>query len=238
MKHSIPTFMLLFSLAMYSTSSSQHLTPQPGWYGGVSGDEILMILMRANNPRPVVDSVIFYVSVFGHPLKRDTIVYNSTLDNQDCFSTPIRGGVTGGELDGFVTQGCFQSNTQISARIIYLNVFQGADTSNYFSLSPGFVITGVGGEANGFPLRPLLLNSYPNPFNPSTTITFSLPSRSYVSLEIFDPLGRLVSTLVADELSAGQHSRQWNASGLPSGVYFYRLVAGSFADTKKLVLLK
>ncbi len=83
-----------------------------------------------------------------------------------------------------------------------------------------------------------LFQNHPNPFNPSTSISFTLPSRSFVTLKIFDLLGREVSTIVSEELPAGDHSRQWNAEDFPSGVYFYRLQAGSFIETKKLVLLK
>jgi len=84
----------------------------------------------------------------------------------------------------------------------------------------------------------ILMQNYPNPFNPATTISFSLPSKSFVSLKVFDALGREVATLVNEELSAGNHSRQWNGENMSSGIYFYRLQAGSFTETKKLILLK
>ena len=88
--------------------------------------------------------------------------------------------------------------------------------------------------------------NFPNPFNPSTTISFSLPSTSFVSLKVFDALGRIVSILLSKELSAGSYSRQWNGADLPSGVYFCRMQtrqtssgqAGSFIETKKLILLR
>jgi photosystem II stability/assembly factor-like uncharacterized protein len=83
-----------------------------------------------------------------------------------------------------------------------------------------------------------LKQNYPNPFNPATTICFSLPSRSFVSLKVFDALGREVSILLADELPAGTYTQQWNAAKMSSGIYFYRLQAGSFTETKKLVLLR
>jgi len=83
-----------------------------------------------------------------------------------------------------------------------------------------------------------LLQNYPNPFNQSTTIAFSVPTRSFVSLKVYDPMGRVVSSLVAKELSAGIYAWQWNAAGFSSGVYFYQLQSGSVALTKKLVLLK
>jgi len=84
----------------------------------------------------------------------------------------------------------------------------------------------------------MLAQNYPNPFNPSTTISFNLPSKGFVSLKVFDMLGREVSTIISEEIPAGSYSRQWNASIMSSGIYFYRLQAGSFAETKKLVLLK
>ena len=83
-----------------------------------------------------------------------------------------------------------------------------------------------------------LFQNYPNPFNPSTNISFNIPRRSFVSLKVFDLIGREVATLVSEELSIGSYTQQWNASGIPSGVYFYRLHAGSFTETKKLVLLR
>lgn len=83
-----------------------------------------------------------------------------------------------------------------------------------------------------------LSQNYPNPFNPTTTISFSLPSRSFVSLKVFDGLGREVAMLLSEELAAGNYTQQWNASGFSNGVYYYRLQAGTYFQTKKLVLLK
>jgi len=83
-----------------------------------------------------------------------------------------------------------------------------------------------------------LLQNYPNPFNPSTTIEFDLPSAAHVRLRVFDLLGREVASLVNEELSAGRHQAQWNASKMSSGVYFYQMEAGPFVAVRKLVLLK
>jgi hypothetical protein len=92
--------------------------------------------------------------------------------------------------------------------------------------------------ANEIPGAYSLYQNYPNPFNPVTNITFSLPSRSFVSLKIFDALGREQANIISEELDAGTYSRQWSADGIASGVYFYRLQAGSYAETKKLILLR
>jgi hypothetical protein len=93
-------------------------------------------------------------------------------------------------------------------------------------------------ERAGAILSYRLDQSYPNPFNPGTTISFTIPTESLVTLKVFDLLGREVSTLISEELSAGSYSRQWSAEGLTSGVYFYRLRAGTFIQTNKFVLLR
>jgi len=80
--------------------------------------------------------------------------------------------------------------------------------------------------------------NYPNPFNPSTTINYQLPEKNHVSLQIYDILGNLITTLVDQEMEPGFHSIAWNASGLASGVYIYRLISGSFISSKKLILMR
>ena len=77
-----------------------------------------------------------------------------------------------------------------------------------------------------------------NPFNPSTTIEFSLPQASHTPLKVYDVVGEEVATLVNEESNVGTHTTQWNATDMASGVYFYRLQAGDFVDTKKLLMLK
>jgi hypothetical protein len=83
-----------------------------------------------------------------------------------------------------------------------------------------------------------LYQNYPNPFNPSTTISFSIPRTENVSLKVYDLLGREVATLVDGRKEAGEHSVKWNAEGFASGVYFCRLKAGDFVQTRKLVLVR
>jgi hypothetical protein len=83
-----------------------------------------------------------------------------------------------------------------------------------------------------------LMQNFPNPFNPTTTIRFRLSMQGFTSLTIFDMLGREVQSLVSEKLSAGSYSIPWDGRDFSSGVYFYRLQAGNFVETKKLILLK
>jgi hypothetical protein len=83
-----------------------------------------------------------------------------------------------------------------------------------------------------------LSQNYPNPFNGTTTIEYALPEASHVALEIYDPLGRKVRTLVDDARDAGIHREVLEARDLPSGLYVYRLTAGVFRDMRKLLLIR
>ncbi len=88
------------------------------------------------------------------------------------------------------------------------------------------------------PNKYVLYQNYPNPFNPSTVISYQLSALSSVTLKVYDVLGREIETLVSQRQKAGLYQVTFNASRLSSGVYFYRIVAGNFSDTKKLLLLK
>ncbi len=99
-------------------------------------------------------------------------------------------------------------------------------------------IVGVESISNEIPNEFSLGQNYPNPFNPSTSIQFSLPQTSYVTLEVFNTLGETVGVLASEELSAGTYNYSWVVSNLTSGIYFYKLQAGSFFQTKKMILLK
>ena len=164
-------------------------------------------------------------------------------------------GTTGVAYTQFSTAATVASYTQFTAPMTYISsavpdtayieilmvpsgsAYHAGTTFKIDDLSFG-AATGVEESFSTKPKVFALSQNYPNPFNPSTTISFSVPSRSFVSLKVFDCLGKEVGTIVLEELAAGNYSRQWNASYLPSGVYYYRLQSGSFTDTKKLVLLR
>jgi hypothetical protein len=121
-------------------------------------------------------------------------------------------------------------------QILAIEGWGGSSGNANITVSAG--TSSIGESQRNVPGEFVLEQNYPNPFNPSTTIEFSLPSKSFVSLNVFDALGRKVVTIVSEVLSAGTYSRYWNAEGLASGIYFYRIQAGTFTETRKLVLLR
>ena len=99
-------------------------------------------------------------------------------------------------------------------------------------------ITGVMGSIKTPGYNPSLLQSYPNPFNPVTTISYQIPEKKLVTLKVYDSVGRKIATLVDDILLPGKYSVEFNGSNLSSGLYFTQLSFGNYSTTKKLVLLK
>jgi hypothetical protein len=93
-------------------------------------------------------------------------------------------------------------------------------------------------ESNALPKQSVLFSNYPNPFNPSTIFKFRISNFGFVSLKIYDILGREVAKLVNEVMQPGEYSVKWDASNNPSGVYYYRLITGDFAAIKKMVLLR
>ena len=111
------------------------------------------------------------------------------------------------------------------------------------------LVVSVNDKSNNIPAEFILEQNYPNPFNPSTKIRFTIPSviatppergkqSQIVSLKVYDILGREVAALVNEEKTAGSYEIEFNASKLSSGIYFYKIQAGSFTETKKMILMK
>ena len=140
-----------------------------------------------------------------------------SLTPQQVYSAMSEGAIT----DGFT--GGVPNTTWGAGK---LNVYAAISISSGVDLRPGV------------PLAFELDQNYPNPFNPSTVIQYVIPQSAYVTLEVFDLLGRSVRTLVSGEQGFGPHSIRFDGTGLASGVYFYRLKAGSLMQTKKLMVLR
>jgi plastocyanin len=106
---------------------------------------------------------------------------------------------------------------------------EGFFTANVIGITP------IQGEV---PSNFKLEQNYPNPFNPVTDIRFDIPRSAFVKLTVMNLIGQEVEVLTNGQLSAGSYVADWNASNYPSGVYFYRLEAGTYSDTKKMILIK
>lgn len=143
---------------------------------------------------------------------------------------------------------CTAVNDQLNPMIVSngnlgaIVVWQDYRSGNKFDIyETGFNTTGliaIENIGNIFPQEFSLSQNYPNPFNPSTVINYQLPKSSNVKISIYDALGREVNVLVNKSQNAGNHNIEWNAGNYPSGVYFYRLEAGSFVSNKKMILIK
>jgi hypothetical protein len=130
---------------------------------------------------------------------------------------------------------------QLSVAKTYYWRVRGRNDGGWSAFSPGRQFSTIqttsveklGGE---IPKKYALSQNYPNPFNPTTIIQFALPNRCQVSVKVFDVLGKEVAALVSQELGQGYYSVRWQA-GVPSGTYIYRLQAGEFVETKKMIVL-
>jgi len=172
----------------------------------------------------------------------DDVVLNwSTATELNNFGFEIQRSIAGNE---FVTVGFVNGHGTTTEAKDYKFVDANLTAGNYsyrlkqvdfngtFSYSDEVNVDVTG------PVQFELSQNYPNPFNPGTTIKFSIPQSSNVSLKIFNTLGQEVSTLINQNMESGVHTINFDASQLNSGIYFYRLDAGSYSEVKKMTLLK
>ncbi len=147
--------------------------------------------------------------------RRSIEFYRDSLDATFSISSPAYTGAEGGFPVGDL-------NWFPAKKAEWEDFISGVSQKN-----PRTVVTGFYLEQN-----------YPNPFNPSTSIAFALAKAGEVKLQIFNALGQKVATLVNGKMSAGQHNVTWDARNVPSGIYFYKLEAGAFNQTRKMVLMR
>lgn len=146
-------------------------------------------------------------------------------------------GITSGFDSTYIDTNVLMDSTYTYA-VMAFNVFGNSDTSNTatVTIDPVTSISDI-----NLILSYLLIQNYPNPFNPGTMIRYEIPAQTdnmLVVLKIYDMLGKEIATLVNGEKPIGSYEIEFNATGLPSGVYFYRIQAGDFVETKKMVLMK
>ncbi len=140
------------------------------------------------------------------------------------------------------TTGCitltFRTNSVFQDSITQMN-----NPADWTFTNPGSCIrldflTGTEGNSSEIPTVFKLYNNYPNPFNPSTSIKYDVPRNTFVNLSVYDILGKLVTNLVSQDMTAGRYDIVWDAKNYASGTYIYRLEAGEFTDVKKMILVK
>ena len=185
----------------------------------------------------------FNRSVVSGPIVANNVVYTVVWNIMDINQTSALWGFnleTGDSL--FHDEDIFFSGLPIAANHMLMVPTMGG--TRIYSNSPLVSINPK--HQNLQPTQFTLYQNYPNPFNPITTIRFDLPKSSFVTLRIFDLLGREITTLVNEKRPAGTYTVEWNGKELPSGIYLYRLKAGDpstssgqgFTETKKLILQK
>jgi len=175
-------------------------------------------------------------------------IWSVVLADNSLFVASMGEGIILTQNDGiswaWVNDGL--TNLNVRSLLVTANNYLFAGTTNGFVCKRPLseMITSIGGEINQ-PTVYALFQNYPNPFNPTTTIKYQIPEMSFVTLKAYDVLGNEVAALVNEEKPAGSYKIEFDASALPSGIYFYRLQvypanggAGSFVETKKMVLLR
>ena len=168
-------------------------------------------------------------------------VYSLTSTGNNIFATTGANGVYMTTDNGGNWAQINEGLNATAGAISILNnyIFIGTSgTSGSVWRRPLSEITGIHTSLNDIPSKLSLWQNYPNPFNPTTKIKFSLPNSSFTKLVIYDNLGREIGTVVNEQLNAGTYEANWNASNFSSGVYFYKLTAGNYSETKKMLLVK
>lgn len=162
----------------------------------------------------------------------DSLVFLSTPDGIYC-STDY------GTRWNKVSSGIGENISLRSLLVAGNYLYAGTGSHGIWKISLKELTTAVQTESGKeIPSRFSLEQNYPNPFNPSTTIRFTIPEASFVQLSVYNSIGQKVADLLSRELNSGKYSAQWNADAFPSGVYYCRIQAGTFSQTRKLLLLK
>ncbi|MDQ3021867.1 MAG: M12 family metallo-peptidase [Bacteroidota bacterium] len=136
------------------------------------------------------------------------------------------------------TLGTTGDSVRCAWRVWSFNGYDSIQTDNSFIITLIRTTVGINVISTTVPEQFNLKNNYPNPFNPSTNIEFDIPKSSFVELRIFDSRGSEVNTLVNEKLQPGSYKYNYNAAGLPSGVYFYSIKTNEYNATKKMLLIK
>ncbi len=202
---------------------NSNIPPPGGLYQSTDNGKTWTLFTQIGSP--IYNSNIDALFIFGF--------YNFIVAGNEVYVSMDKGNTWTNINDGL------PGNAILSIYVNDSSVFAGIYGSGLWRLPLSDIITAV-----KRPIVPSFLKSfflwqnYPNPFNPSTIIDYDIPKLSHVTINVYDLLGRKVKTLVDTEKLPGHYQVTFNASRMPSGVYFYRITAGTFVQTKKLMVIK
>ncbi|MFZ4592485.1 MAG: T9SS type A sorting domain-containing protein, partial [Ignavibacteria bacterium] len=188
---------------------------------------------------------IFYSSNYGANWIWTSMNYNRVLslaiNGNYVFAGTLDSGLYISSNNGGVwvksNQG-FNLNPTVSSLLIINNLMYAGTWNNFIWRRPLSELTGIQNISTETPSKYLLGQNYPNPFNPTTNIKYSIVNSGDVKLVVYDIQGREVQTLVSESLKPGTYEASFDGSKLNSGVYFYKLITGTFSETKKMLLIK
>ena len=199
--------------------------------GLLDGQQKAFLLSPTNNKAPSATNDMIFLDVIGKSSIEVTL-NDSDADGDEVRITQVSQGLHG--KVAIINESTISYVPQAS--------FPGSDTFTYTieDVHGASSVANVTVEMalNALPQENYLSQNYPNPFNPSTAIRFGLTERSHTRLDLFNLIGQHILTIIDSERSAGNHEIIFDATGLPGGVYIYRLQAGSYSETRKLILLK
>lgn len=210
--------------------------------GGVGADgttKIVNSIFYFNSRYQIYQANITYCDVQGGTSDSSNIDYNPVFWSNTCFMiAPGSPCIDAGNPDPSYNDVCFPPS--LGGKRNDMGAHGGPDACNVVVCGN---ITDVAQNNNNVPVGYALDQNYPNPFNPETTILYELPRASEVEVAVFNLLGEKIRTLVNQPQQAGQHRLLWNGrdeneKSVPSGVYFYRLRAGEFMQTRKMILMQ
>jgi hypothetical protein len=173
-------------------------------------------------------------------VKNNIMVFSLTVSGDTVFAGTYGGGVfrsTDNGINWLLVNNGLTSASVYSLALLGTNIYAGTDGAGVWKC-PISGLSGASSEVNVLPDDFTLFQNYPNPFNPGTIISYSLPSASIVKIIVYNTLGQKVKLLENSFKQPGNYSVTFNASDLPGGIYFYKLDAGQFSQSKKMMLIK
>ena len=218
-----------------------------GWYNSNAPGDTLQVHISMSGPIPIIDSAIYtgylrvnsldppaYPCIIGH-FDYQVIHTDGYPLNDSCFKTPI---YLEHHIEAFTLEGCRMSAREMVMRVYIATLGTCFDTTDYITVTnPEGEILGVSEDISSPAVFRIYAN-FPNPFNPVTQIRYDLAVSGFVSLKVYDLLGREVATLVDGKQESGRRSVEFDAGGLSSGMYVYRLRIGDFTAVRKLIVAK